>query len=442
MEPETIEVTLPPGTIGPGPSDPRMYVADAVAKAEPYDPPSYMPPYRGPEFAPAVADRRGHFDEIAPDTRQFMAAHLYGSARRTLDVWERYLQQPIVWWHERAYPRLELIPLVDWPNAQSGAGFLETGLWPTGEGEAQPFALNFDVIAHETGHAMLFSVVGAPPPDRLGVPYLAFHESFADLTALVAVLHFPGAVDRLLEETNGNLYVLNLLNRFAEISAHQQLRLASNRARMQDVAGITLAPDGTWIDPQGLDRNQHAIAEPLTGAIFDVLVELFQDGLVADGLIPPDMDTRGWTREEVEQSFASVHQMSGSARRRFAQGFHASLRQARDIVGLALANVLHSIGPEQLSFDEIAARFIEGVLARSGAELLAPLIEYFRWRGIGPGPFLRVDAGPVPRSRSRRPERAPLTRSEARPACCQCGNSASFIHARRHMLHAHRALAR
>ncbi len=382
MASETIEVALPPGTIGPGPSDRQMYVANATAKAEPYDPPTYMPPYRGPEFAPAVSDRYGHFDRIRPDTQQFMAAHLYGSVRLTLDVWERYLQQKVVWWHERAYPRLELIPLVDWPNAQSGAGFLETGLWPTDDGEAQAFALNFDVIAHETGHAMLFSVVGAPPPDRLGVPYLAFHEAFADLTALIALLHFPTAVDRLLEETKGNLYVLNLLNRFAETSAHQQLRLASNRARMQDVAGIALAPDGTWIDPQGRDRNQHAIAEPLTGAIFDILVELFQEGLVAEGLIRPDMDTRGWTREEVEQSFVSVQQMSGAARRRFSEGFHASLQQARDIVGSALAHVLHSIGPERLSFDEIAARFTEAVVAQSDERLLAPLIEYFRWRGI------------------------------------------------------------
>jgi len=66
--------------------------------------------------------------------------------------------------------------------------------------------------------------------------------------------------------------VLNLINRLGETAVHTQLRLASNEARMADVAGITLTPDSQWFDPTGGGRNQHAIAEPLTGAIFDVLV--------------------------------------------------------------------------------------------------------------------------------------------------------------------------
>ena len=37
-------------------------------------------------------------------------------------------------------------------------------------------------------------------PAGIGVPFLAFHESFSDLTALVGVMHFPSVLARLLRE--------------------------------------------------------------------------------------------------------------------------------------------------------------------------------------------------------------------------------------------------
>ena len=177
----------------------------------------------------------------------------------------------------------------------------------------QPYALNFEVIAHETGHQILFSQVGIPAADAIGAPFLAFHESFSDLVALIAVMHFPSVLARLLEQTQGNLYVLNLVNRIAETSAHTQIRLAANTTTMGDIADITMAPDGSWIDPTGQARNQHWIAAPLTGAIFDILVEIYQDSLVLTGLIPNAANAQGWTREEVEEAFEDLEQSFSSA---------------------------------------------------------------------------------------------------------------------------------
>ena len=82
-------------------------------------------------------------------------------------------------------------------------------------GRPQPFCLNYDIMAHETGHSILFSQIGVPAPDQISVPFLAFHGSFADLVALIGVLHFGSVQTRLLEQTGGNLYVLNLVNRSA-----------------------------------------------------------------------------------------------------------------------------------------------------------------------------------------------------------------------------------
>ena len=166
-EPEVVELSLPPGAIGPGPSDPSMYAINPLAKDTPYDPPEYMPPYRGPVYAPALPSAAGHFDHIPVESEQFLAAHLYGTVRHTLDIWEAYLRRRVVWWHADVLPQVELVPIVHWANAHSGPGFIETGQEPNRFGRLQPFCLNFDVIAHETGHAILFSQIGVPPPGQI-----------------------------------------------------------------------------------------------------------------------------------------------------------------------------------------------------------------------------------------------------------------------------------
>ena len=90
-----------------------------------------------------------------------MAAHMYGTLRFVLDVWEKYFGGPIPWHFEEDQRRLELVPLVEWNNAHSGYGFIETGFARPTEPDRQPFCLNFDVLAHELGD-------GGPPRTRSG----------------------------------------------------------------------------------------------------------------------------------------------------------------------------------------------------------------------------------------------------------------------------------
>ena len=294
MPPETVEIPSVAGSIGPGPSDHALYVADAATKTEPYDPPQYGPPYRGPLLPPARPDRDGHFDHLPIDTPQFLAAHQFGSMRFTLDIWEHYLGRRIEWWDSRVHPRTELVPLVDWPNAQSGPGFLETGLWQAEDGSSQPYALNFDVIAHETGHQILFSQVGVPAVEGVGALFLAFHESFSDLVALIAVMHFPSVLARLLEQTQGNLYVLNLVNRIAETSAHTQIRLAANTTTMADVAGYQ-AGEGWHLDRPDRTRPQSALDRGAAdgGDLRRPGGGLSGRGWAAQGLIPNEANAQG-----------------------------------------------------------------------------------------------------------------------------------------------------
>ena len=201
---------------------------------QPYEYP-YLPPFVGDVFPPAEAGFDGHFDHLSLQSRQFLAAHAFASVSRVLDVWESYLGKPIVWYFAETYERLEIIPWVEWENAQSGYGYLELGRERGADGRGHPYALNFDVIAHEMGHAILFSLFGVPTEGLQDGDFGPFHEANADLISLLSFLHFDSGVDRLLRHCQANLLVLNELNRIAELTGDRQIRLASNCA--QNVGG-------------------------------------------------------------------------------------------------------------------------------------------------------------------------------------------------------------
>ncbi|MPZ10101.1 MAG: hypothetical protein GEU89_07780 [Kiloniellaceae bacterium] len=379
--PETVRVSPPPGTIGPGPFDGAMRVVDAVDKPAPYDFP-YMPPYRGPTFPPATPGPDGHFDRIPENSRQFLAAHMYGSVRFTLDVWEAYLGRPVAWYQPHDGFVVELVPEVGWDNAHAGIGFIEAGGRLNKAGAYQRFALNFDVLAHEVGHTLLFSELGIPTIDGLTPQFLAFHESMSDLVALIAMLHFESTLDELIDATGGNLYVQNFLNRIGELSHNEQIRIASNDAKMQDLASLRLTPEGEWIDPTGQGRKGHDLGQPLTGAIFDILVEIYQDGLAHRGLIPHDLDPRGWDRDSVAASlgrFQSVYEGEMSQHR---GAFIDALIEARDVVGFALALTWQRLSPGHLSFARVAETFLDVMAEIGQAHNLPAFAENFLERGI------------------------------------------------------------
>ena len=388
QRPELVEVSLPPGTIGPGPQDPMMYVANAVEKALPYRVPDRLPPYTGPEYPPAMPGADGHFDQIPEGSPQFLAAHLYGVTRRVLDLWENLLGHPIVWWHADTYPRLELVPKVRWGNAHSGPGFLEMGLLWTHSGVPQMLGLNFSVVAHEVGHTILFSVLGAPEQGHLTGAFLAFHEAFADHVSANAVLYFDSAIERLLFQTHGNLYALNLISRIGELSGDDQVRVLDNDVSVSDLRGLRLGPGGKWIDPLGLRRDQHAAAAPLSGAMFDCWIELFQDELVARGAIDPNIDTRKWSRAKVKAALAPLQAASGAALERFADDFAAAIRKARDLSALALARCIQRLDANDLEFATVAARYCEALAELGQARILPALIANFLERDIDPRPLL------------------------------------------------------
>jgi hypothetical protein len=381
--PETISVSSPPGSIGPGPADDRMRLIFPVEKRYSYGvnpgplgtPRLDLPPFRGPIHRPVCPDDEGNFDSIPEGTLEFAEAHVFGTVRFVLDIWERYFGRPIEWHFARDYRQLEIAILPNLDNAYAGYGFMEIGAHPAPNGALLPYALNFDVMAHELGHLIIYSTIGVPSPSAQRAEYFGFQESAADATALIAALHFESLITHLLEETHGNLYVFNELDRFAELSPHDQIRLASNDVKLsQFTAG--------WDD-------EHKLCQPLTGALFDIGVDVFQELLVERGLIPREI-AEATRRVRDEPEIATMVQPAFEAA--FAnqyEGLRAALIDARDYVGFALAQTWQRLKADDFSYVDVADTLIAMDQMMSGGRYRRAMVESFVWREIG-----RATVGP------------------------------------------------
>ena len=371
--PETVWLSLPPSEIMPGPSDQRMYVADAVDKSH-YEYP-FLPPYRGECNPLAQAAEDGHFDHLEVGTPEFEAAHMYGTLRWVLDIWEIYFERKIEWSFNDHYARLELVPWLDWDNAHSGYGFIEMGYGRDDDGNKFPFNLNFDVLAHEFGHTLLYSVIGMPDDEHASTEFFAFHETASDMVAIISVLNFDSVLDRLLNQTSGNLYAQNELNRIGEESATRQIRMASNDIKMSDVSDVDTPLE------QLSNKQVHDMSLPFTGALFDLLVEIFQHNLVDDGLIDNELDLCSRGRAEEKQYHQPLQAAFTHAFRQNPEGFKKALVDARDYMGLLL-----SLSWEQLSWDldfpQVVHSLFKADLQIASGHYQSEIADVFDWREI------------------------------------------------------------
>ncbi len=378
-EPETVFVSSPAGSLLPGPADDRMYTIFPIGKDQPYgispDGSDVLaPPWGGEIEPPAMPDAEGNFDYLEPGTPQFETAHLFGTVRFVMDIWEDYFDRKIPWQSDKTNDRLELTILPSLENAYSGYGFIEMG-GDTTDGNFHPFSLNFDVIAHEVGHAIIYSEVGVPDPTDVTGEYFGFHESAADLVALISSLHFNTLVDLLLENTHGNLYMLNAINRIAELSSNKQIRIAANDVRLSDFAQ-------GWV-------KEHHLAQPLTGAFFDILVDIFHEMLLDYGAISPEL-------EELSDELLATCEYTPIMQNLFDEAYAANpdlfklaLLDARDILGTYLADTWKQIQKRDLNFYEVADIFVEVDRGHTGGRFERIIRGNFELRDIG-----LVEVGP------------------------------------------------
>jgi hypothetical protein len=353
-----------------------MYVIAPIGKRRPYgivsgplgSPFLSLPSWDGPIEAPATPDASGHFDWIDPGAPEFEAAHVYGCVRWMLDIWERYLGQAIPWHFASDYPTLEISLFPDLDNSHAGYGFLEIGADVIAEGQ-RSFGINFDVVAHETGHLMIYSLLGVPSSDEGIGEYQGFHESAADLVAMIAAAHFEPVLDELFVNTRGNLYALNELNRFAELSEQTQIRLASNTVKMSSFRR-------GWSD-------EHDLSQPLTGAVFDILCDVYHRLLIERGLIGRDLASLVAEEQRIPEHEGQIQHEFDRAYARAPMGFREALYDAREYLGRNLAETWKRLRVEDFSFVMVADTMLQVDLDLTRGTFAGAIDSSFRWREIG-----------------------------------------------------------
>ena len=238
-----------------------------------------------PGIAPVSPNAFGDFI-AAPDTDQFDAVHSFTVVRQTLTMYQRALASggsaaPLPWqWNSASNTdQLKVFPhgLPNVMNAfysRSDKSVKFGDFIPNGSTSRVFTCRSFDIVSHETGHAVLDGLkpqrLQANQPPQTG----GLHESFGDLTAIFLALSQLDQCEAIVAQTKANLHDKTFLADLAEqfglaLGRSNGLRNADNDLKLSDV--------GTEV---------HAISQVFTGAIYDILADIFaferRPGLVDD----------------------------------------------------------------------------------------------------------------------------------------------------------------
>lgn len=227
-----------------------------------------------PGIAPVSPNAFGDFI-MQPDTDQFDAVHSFAVVRLTLTMYQRVLSRadqgaPLPWaWNSgNNTAPLEVFPhgLPNVMNAyysRSDRALKFGHFVPSGSLERVYTCRSFDIVAHETGHAVLDGlkpkwILNSAPPQTGGL-----HESFGDLTAIFLALSQLDQVEAVIAQTKADLHDKTFLADMAE-----QFGLALGRPN-----GLRNADNDLKLSETG--NQVHAISQVFTGAIYDILADIF-----------------------------------------------------------------------------------------------------------------------------------------------------------------------
>jgi hypothetical protein len=204
-----------------------------------------------------------------PLTPQFDCAHTWAVVRETLTMYQRLRGQLIPWaWNTggntdrlTAFPDAGVTANAYYSRTAKALKFFH--FTPSGATTPVFTCRSLDIVAHETGHAVLDGLKpgwlsGSGPPQTGGL-----HESFGDLTAIFLALSQLDQVDAVVALSRANLHNRNFIAALAEqfgaaLGFPVGLRNADNDLKLSQVG-----------------NEVHAISQVFTGGIYDVLADIY-----------------------------------------------------------------------------------------------------------------------------------------------------------------------
>jgi len=212
------------------------------------------------------ADLEGNFVSDSYSDDELDAIHTFGISRYVLDIYENALNRPILWsWEteKRAEPLSVFIRNND-INARylKDAKCIQLDYYGPYENWTY-YCRSVDIIAHETGHAILDGI--KPLWEKANSETRGMAEAFCDLAAMFVVSSQHDLCGEIIKETKGNLRNESILSQFgvgygSDDSKLSPIRSAINKTRYSQDLHFT-----------------YDFAEVLVGCLYDLLFQMTEE---------------------------------------------------------------------------------------------------------------------------------------------------------------------
>lgn len=226
----------------------------------------------GARYLPPKAEKKiGHYDvPKEPDVRSraFNQVSVFATVFETIKMFENpdTLGREVRW--AFGAPQLLVVPRAgQMENAyyERDTHSLQFFYFPSDKNEIVYTSLARDIVAHETGHAILDGI--APHLWNAITPQcLALHEAIGDLSALLLSIESSHLRRAVLEKTQGSIKESTHFSALAE-----QFGMARGSGALRSLFDETL----TLSQIQGSDP--HDLCRVLTAALYSVLVKMHED---------------------------------------------------------------------------------------------------------------------------------------------------------------------
>jgi hypothetical protein len=242
----------------------------------------------GARFQPPPEDRKlGHYEIANKDDIQahdFNQVSVFATVLKTMYLFEDEdtLGRPLVWGFDA--PQLLVVPRAgEWANAfyERESHSLQFFYFPALRGGRMIYtSLSRDIIAHETGHAILDGI--APDLYNALTPQsLALHEAIADLTALLSAFSSRKLRDTVLKQTGSSINEVTAFSEIAEEfgnASDPECRATSLRSLVNKKTLDSKDTSRDELDrPNRVARNEpHELSEVLSGALYTLMSRLYE----------------------------------------------------------------------------------------------------------------------------------------------------------------------
>ena len=130
-------------------------------------------------------------------------------------------------------------------------------------------------------------------------------------------------------------------------------------------------------------RDEHHLAQPLTGAIFDVFVDVFHLDLLENGLINRPLATLSDAALESESLMDRVQAGFDQAYRNHHDVFVNALVHARDCIGHMLAFAWTKLSADHFDYVDVRKALLDADQVVNKGCFEWSIYENFDWRDIG-----------------------------------------------------------